>query len=284
MINLSRRTSVPSPCRRPLNSGLAALSSRRGLTAMPSARAAPTGLLLREDEITVPALKEARGVMGHKYSEIAFTEAVKRVQQMMGSRAPYARREGGPDTKDRLGPNEEAFIAARDSFYIASVSETGWPYVQFRGGPPGFLRVLDERLLGYADFRGSKQYITIGNVTGNDRVSLFLMDYTRRERLKILGHMAVTDTRHNPELIARLVIPDYRAWVERAVLITVSAFDWNCPQHITPRFTQDELVEGLAPIRQEMALLRAENGRLRRQAAAVQRKPVQRRKLPGAAT
>jgi predicted pyridoxine 5'-phosphate oxidase superfamily flavin-nucleotide-binding protein len=96
--------------------------------------------------------------------------------------------------------------------------------------------------------------------------------------------MAVTDTRHNPELIARLVIPDYRAWVERAVLITVSAFDWNCPQHITPRFTQDELVEGLAPIRQEMALLRAENGRLRRQAAGVQRKPVQRRKLPGAAT
>ncbi len=284
MINLSRRASIPRPCRRPLSSGLAALPSRHWLTVFPSARAAPTGLLLREDVVTVPALKEARGVMGHKYSEIAFTKTVKRVQQMMGSRPPYARREGGPDTNDRLGPNEEVFIAARDSFYIASVSETGWPYVQFRGGPPGFLRVLDERLLGYADFRGSKQYITTGNVMGNDRVSLILMDYAHRERLKILGHMAVTDTRDNPELIARLVIPDYQARVERAVLITVAAFDWSCPQHITPRFTQDELVEGLAPIRQEMALLRAENGRLRRQAAGGQRRPVQRRKPPGAAT
>jgi predicted pyridoxine 5'-phosphate oxidase superfamily flavin-nucleotide-binding protein len=219
--------------------------------------------------------------MGHKYSEIAFTEAVKRVQQMMGSRAPYARREGGPDTNDRLGPNEGAFIAARDSFYIASVSETGWPYVQFRGGPPGFLRVLDERTLGYADFRGNKQYITTGNVIGNDRVSLFLMDYAHRERLKILGRMVITEAKDNPELVEQLTMKEYEARVERAVLITVAAFDWNCPQHITPRFTQNELVEALAPIRQEMALLRAENGRLRRQAAGRQRKPVQRRKPPG---
>jgi predicted pyridoxine 5'-phosphate oxidase superfamily flavin-nucleotide-binding protein len=248
---------------------------------MPSARVAPTGLLLREEEVAVPALKEARGVMGHKYSEIVFTDTVKAVQKRMGSRVPYARREGGPDTNDRLGPNEGAFIATRDSFYIASVSETGWPYVQFRGGPPGFLRVLDESTLGYADFRGNKQYITTGNVISNDHVSLFLMDYAHRERLKILGHMAVTDARDNPEIIAQLVIPDYPARVERAVLITVAAFDWNCPQHITPRFTQDELVEALAPIRQEMALLRAENGRLRRQAAGLQRKPVQRRKPPG---
>jgi predicted pyridoxine 5'-phosphate oxidase superfamily flavin-nucleotide-binding protein len=241
-------------------------------------------LLLREDEFTVPALKEARGVMGHKYSEIAFTEAVKRVQQMMGSRAPHVRREGGPDTNDWLGPNEGAFIAARDSFYIASVSETGWPYVQFRGGPPGFLRVLDERTLGYADFRGNKQYITTGNVIGNDRVSLFLMDYAHRERLKILGRMVITEAKDNPELVEQLTMKEYEARVERAVLITVAAFDWNCPQHITPRFTQDELVEALAPIRQEMALLRAENGCLRRQAAGGQRKPGQRRKPPGGAT
>jgi predicted pyridoxine 5'-phosphate oxidase superfamily flavin-nucleotide-binding protein len=222
--------------------------------------------------------------MGHKYSEIVFTEAVKAMQKRMGSRVPYARREGGPDTNDRLGPNEDTFIAARDSFYIASVSETGWPYVQFRGGPPGFLRVLDERLLGYADFRGSKQYITTGNVMSNDRVSLILMDYAHRERLKILGHMAVTDVRDNPELLAQLVMPGYRARIERAVLISVAGFDWNCPQHITPRFTQDELVEGLAPIRQEMALLRAENGRLRRQAAGGHRRPVQPRKPPGVVT
>lgn len=201
--------------------------------------------------------------MGHKYSEIAFTDTVKAVQQRMGSRAAYARREAGPDMNDRLGPIEAAFITARDSFYIASVSETGWPYVQFRGGPPGFLRVLDEHTLGYADFRGNKQYITTGNVIGDDRVSLFLMDYAHRERLKILGHMAITDGKDNPELLAQLAVPDYQARVERAVLITVVAFDWNCPQHITPRFTQDELVEALAPIRQEMASLRAENERLR---------------------
>ena len=248
---------------------------------MRSARAAPTGLLLREDEVPLSALKEARGVMGNKYSEITCTDTVKSVQQRMASRAAYARREDGPDTNDRLGPNEDTFIAARDSFYIASISETGWPYVQFRGGPPGFLRVLDERLLGYADFRGSKQYITTGNVIGNDRVSLFLMDYAHRERLKILGHMAVTDARNKPELIAQLMTSDCHARIEQAVLIKVAAFEWNCPKHITPRFTQHELMEALAPIRQEMALLRAENVRLRRQAASGQRRSAQRRKSPG---
>lgn len=207
-------------------------------------------------------------MMGHKYSEIAFTGNVKAVQRRMGSRAAYARREGGPDINDRLSEIEIAFIAARDSFYIASVSETGWPYVQFRGGPPGFLRVLDDRLLGFADFRGNKQYITTGNVISNDRVSLFLVDYAHRERLKILGRMAVTDARDNPELMGHLMVSDYKARVERAVLITVAAFEWNCPQHITPRFTQDELVEALAPIRQEMTSLRAQNERLRRRLMA----------------
>ncbi len=215
--------------------------------------------------------KGARSVMGHKYLEIVLTDAVKTVQQRMRSRTAYARREGGPDVNDRLGQVEATFIAARDSFYLASVSEIGWPYVQFRGGPPGFLRVLNESLLGYADFRGNKQYITMGNVAVNDRVSLFLMNYAHRERLKILGHVAFTDCKDNPDLMAQLVMPDYQARVERAVLITVSAFDWNCPQYIKPRFTQDELVEALAPIRQEMALLRAESGRLRRQVASGRR-------------
>ena len=202
--------------------------------------------------------------MGHRYSEIAFTDTVKAMQRKMGSRTAYAHREGGPDVNDRLGPDEEAFIASRDSFYIASVSETGWPYVQFRGGPPGFLRVLDERTLGFADFRGNKQYITTGNVIGNDRVSLFLMDYPYRQRLKILGRASVVDIKDDPELVAKLVVKAYEARVERALRITVAAFEWNCPQHITPRFTQDELVEALAPIRQEMASLREENKRLQR--------------------
>jgi uncharacterized protein len=198
--------------------------------------------------------------MGHRYGEIAFTDAVKAEQIRMGSRGAYARREHGPDFNDRLGPDEKDFIANRDSFFIASVSETGWPYVQFRGGPPGFLHVLDDRTLGYGDFLGNRQYITTGNVIGNDRISLFLVDYPSRRRLKIMGRMMISDIKDSPELD----VPDYNAQVERAVRIRVEAFDWNCPQHITPRFTQDELIEKLAPIQQELTLLRSENAYLRR--------------------
>jgi predicted pyridoxine 5'-phosphate oxidase superfamily flavin-nucleotide-binding protein len=178
--------------------------------------------------------------MGDKFAEIAFTDSVKSVQRAMGSRRSYARHEGGPDFDDRLGPDEAAFIAARDSFYIASVSETGWPYVQFRGGPPGFLRVLDDRTLGYADFRGNLQYITTGNLAVNDRVSLFLMDYPNRQRLKIFGRMRVVDIQEDSVLAARLAVADYPAEVEQAVRISVEAFNWNCPQHITPRYTEAE--------------------------------------------
>jgi predicted pyridoxine 5'-phosphate oxidase superfamily flavin-nucleotide-binding protein len=187
--------------------------------------------------------------MGHKFAELAFTEAVKAVQNAMGSRSAYARREAGPDTNDRLGPIESEFIAERDGFYIASVSETGWPYVQFRGGPPGFLRVRTDKELGFADFRGNRQYVTTGNVTVDDRVSLFLMDYRNRRRLKIFGRIRVVDVEDDPTLGARLAVPGYRAVVERTFLIKVEAFDWNCPQHITPRFTQDEIARAFAAIR-----------------------------------
>jgi uncharacterized protein len=198
--------------------------------------------------------------MGNKYGEIAFTDSVKAVQNQMGSRAAYARRENGPVFNDRLGPDERTFITSCDSFFIASVSETGWPYVQFRGGPRGFLRVLDNRTLAYADFSGNHQYITTGNVSRNDRVSLFLMDYPNRRRLKIYGRMVIADIGENPEI----AVPEYDAQIERAVLITVEAFEWNCPRHITPRFTQDDLVEVMAPIRQELTKLRSENAHLRR--------------------
>jgi predicted pyridoxine 5'-phosphate oxidase superfamily flavin-nucleotide-binding protein len=181
----------------------------------------------------------------------------------MGSRGAYARRDAGPDINDRLGPSEAAFIAERDGFYIASGSETGWPYVQFRGGPPGFLRLLDDKTLGYADFRGNRQYITAGNVAANDRVSLFLMDYVHQQRLKIFGRMQVVESAADPELAKDLSNPGYPGRVERAALITVEAFDWNCQQHITPRFTEAELAAALAPLREQMASLRAENDRLR---------------------
>ncbi|HEY9213192.1 MAG TPA: pyridoxamine 5'-phosphate oxidase family protein [Ancylobacter sp.] len=205
--------------------------------------------------------------MRHKYLEIASTPAVKQARQHCGSAAQYARIDGtldpeGPVFNDRLGPDEEEFIAARDGFYLASVSETGWPYVQFRGGPIGFLRVLDENTLGYADFRGNRQYLTTGNVAVNDRVSLFLMDYVHQRRLKIFGHVKVVDATEDPALAARLSVPDYAARVERAVTITVEAFDWNCPQHITPRFSQAELTELLAPIKARLAFLEEENARL----------------------
>jgi predicted pyridoxine 5'-phosphate oxidase superfamily flavin-nucleotide-binding protein len=126
------------------------------------------------------------------------------------------------------------------------VSETGWPYVQFKGGPAGFLKVLDAGTIGYADFRGNVQYISAGNVQGNDRVSLILMDYAQRRRLKILGHVRLVPAGDNPALIEQLSLPHYRATVERAVLISVVAYDWNCPQHITPRFTQAEFTQQFA--------------------------------------
>jgi predicted pyridoxine 5'-phosphate oxidase superfamily flavin-nucleotide-binding protein len=179
--------------------------------------------------------------VGHRFAEIAFTPAVREQQCRRGSRDAYARLEGGPPRNARLGERESAFIAARDGLYLASVGETGWPYLQFRGGPPGFLRVLDEGTLGWADFRGNRQYLTLGNLSGNDRVALFLMDYAERRRLKLLGHARAVEAGDAPELAARLAVPGYPGVVERALLVRVAAFDWNCPQHITPRYTRAEL-------------------------------------------
>ena len=177
--------------------------------------------------------------MGNKYESLAFTDSVKSVQQEMGSRSAHTLREAGRESNSLLGPKEAMFIAGRDGFYIASCSETGWPYVQFRGGPPGFLRLLDKGTLGYADFKGNRQYITTGNVLANNRVALFLMDYPHRRRLKIFGHMKMV-AGANRELVARLSVENYPGGIEQAVLIKVAAFDWNCPQHITPRYTKAE--------------------------------------------
>ena len=213
--------------------------------------------------------------MRNGYLEIASTPSVEATQEHYGSAARWARAgERGPvggdpsdeDVRNRhLGPPERAFIAERDGFYLASVSETGWPYVQYRGGPPGFLRVVDEGTLGFADFRGNRQYITTGNVGAHDRVSLFLMDYAHRQRLKIFGRMRILDAADDPALAERLIVAGYPARVERLVTIAVEAFDWNCPQHITPRFTEAELAAALAPVRDELAALRQENARLRQE-------------------
>ena len=198
--------------------------------------------------------------MSRAFSDIAFTPAVRNRQAEAGSRMQYARLDRAPDRRDRLGAGEAEFIAGRDGFYQATVSETGWPYVQFRGGPAGFLKVLDDKTLGYADFRGNLQFISVGNLSQDDRISLILMDYAERARLKIMGRARLVDASDDATLMAKLQSPGYPAKVERAVLISVEAFDWNCPQHITPRFTRDEVRAALVPLQEE-------NARLRRQLA-----------------
>lgn len=194
--------------------------------------------------------------MGHAYHTIAFTDAVKSIQDLRGSRASYARFEAGPERGNEIGPNEAAFIAARDSFYMASVSETGWPYMQHRGGPTGFLRVLDKHTLGFADFAGNKQYVSLGNIKGNDRVSMFLMDYANRTRLKLFGHASEIDP-NDQDTLAKLAVPGYRARVERGIAIRISALDWNCPQHITPRYSEAQVAEVVEKLTTRVAELEA---------------------------
>ncbi|MBI3453480.1 MAG: pyridoxamine 5'-phosphate oxidase family protein [Rhodospirillales bacterium] len=195
--------------------------------------------------------------MGHRFAEIAFTDTVKRMQEAMGSRQSYARMDGIAETVNgALGPSEAAFIGARDSFYMATASETGWPYVQHRGGPTGFVRVLDEKTIGFADFRGNRQYVSVGNLMKDDRVSLFFMDYPNKTRLKLLGRAKLVGLKDR-ETLARLETPDYRARTERGFVIQVEAFDWNCSQHITERFTLAEIDAVVVPLRRRIAELEA---------------------------
>ena len=206
--------------------------------------------------------------MSHRFADIAFTPAVKRLQDSLGSRAAYARAESLPDPINHaLTAAEAGFISARDSFYMATVGETGWPYIQHRGGPAGFVRVLDQHRIGFADFRGNRQYVSVGNVLGNDRVSLFFMDYPNKTRLKLLGRVALVDP-DDAETLARLELPTYRAKVERGIVITVEGFDWNCPQHITERYSLDQVREIAAPLHARIAQLEAELARLARGAGA----------------
>ncbi len=181
--------------------------------------------------------------MARAFAEIAFTRNVKAAQARLGSRDAYRSTESGAAEVVELGPREIEFISARDSFYQGTVGENGWPYVQHRGGPVGFLKVLGPNQIGYADFSGNRQYISVGNIDGDDRVSLFLMDYPAQRRLKIWGRARLIDEDMEPSMIARIESPGYRARVERGVVITVEAFDWNCPKYITPRFTEQDIRE-----------------------------------------
>lgn len=205
--------------------------------------------------------------MAYKFLDIAATPSVRAAQAANGSGAFWANFKGGR-AFDRFTELETRFIAERDSFYMATVSESGWPYVQHRGGPLGFLKVLDDKTLGFADFRGNRQYISLGNVAANDRVALILMDYPSRARLKILAHMEARDFAAEPELAAGLATPGYKGKPERAFLLRLESFDWNCPQHIVPRFTLTEIENSISPLRSRITALEAENQALRAQLAS----------------
>ncbi|OIJ27448.1 pyridoxamine 5'-phosphate oxidase family protein [Nocardioides luteus] len=199
---------------------------------------------------------------GH-YGQVAFTPLVAEHQAIHGSAAAYARMAEVDGVPDRIGRAEAAFISSRDSFFLATVSETGWPYVQHRGGPPGFLKVVDETTLGFADFRGNRQYITRGNLDHDERVSLFLIDYQLQARMKIFGRARVVEPEDDPELVASLAPVGHPARVERGILIDVEAYDWNCKQHIpqlvplaVARNTVAELTERISELKAQLAAAR----------------------------
>jgi predicted pyridoxine 5'-phosphate oxidase superfamily flavin-nucleotide-binding protein len=198
--------------------------------------------------------------MPHAFAELAFTPAVRAAQERDGSRAGYARGFEGREERfnDRLGADEAEFIAAQRSFYMATVSQTGWPYVQHRGGPVGFLKVVDDKTLAFADFAGNRQLVSVGNLATDDRVALILVDYGLRTRLKLLGRLDVRDLAHEDPLFERLVTPGYRARPQRAFVVSVEAFDWNCPQHIPPRFEAADVEKALAERDARIAQLQAQ--------------------------
>lgn len=193
--------------------------------------------------------------MATKFLQLAITDSVRRAQEHYFGNS---QRVIDAPERDALTDDEIQFIQSRDSFYMSTVSETGWPYMQHRGGAPGFLRVVSPTQLAFADYRGNRQMLSTGNIAVNDRVCLFLMDYPRRERLKILGHARVEDARQHPELVARFSEPNVHRIVERLFFIDVVSFDWNCPKYIMPRYTAAEVETAVAPLRVRIAELEAQ--------------------------
>jgi predicted pyridoxine 5'-phosphate oxidase superfamily flavin-nucleotide-binding protein len=207
------------------------------------------------------------GGMSYKFLEMARTLGVIAAEERNGSAKFFQNFKGHRDF-DRLSGNEREFLAARDSFYMATISESGWPYVQHRGGPKGFLKVLDEKTMGFADFRGNLQYISLGNIATRDKTSLFFMDYPNRTRLKMFVHTEERSLDDDPALSAALTLPGYKAKVERALIFHLEAFDWNCPQHITPRYTKEELQPVFDSMESQLRQLQSENRQLRSQLKA----------------
>lgn len=190
--------------------------------------------------------------MPNAYADIAFTPSVRAEQRRFGSADTYAR-VLSPERDDggELGPREAAFLSARDGFFQATVSETGWPYVQFRGGAPGFVKVIDQWTIGYGDYRGNRQYISVGNLRHDDRVSIIAVDYARQQRLKLWGHVRITEDADVVDLMSGGDGPRG----ERAIIIRIVAFDWNCPQHIPVRLSDNERDGEVARLQDRIAEL-----------------------------
>ena len=210
--------------------------------------------------------------MPNAFAHIAFTPNVKAAQQRDGSRASYARNfESSDDVfNDRISEREASFIAEQRSFYMATVSETGWPYLQHRGGPRGFLKVLDDKTLAFADFAGNRQLVSVGNAAGNDRVALILVDYAHRVRLKVLGRLTIADWPTQDPQTADLLEPGYRAKPQRLMKIHVEGFDWNCPQHIPVRIDAEDVQRALDARDAQIAALQAQLAQLSPLAKAAQ--------------
>jgi predicted pyridoxine 5'-phosphate oxidase superfamily flavin-nucleotide-binding protein len=192
--------------------------------------------------------------MADKYMQLVLTPSVQQAQDKYFGKHQTV--ENAPET-DALTSDEVGFIGSRDSFYMATVSETGWPYVQHRGGPSGFLKILGPNLIGFADFKGNCQLVSTGNLGTTDRVALFMMDYPHRSRLKLLGHARVLAAREHQELVDELAPESLRSKVQRLFLVQVISYDWNCPQYITPRFTAAEVEKHAAPLKARIAELEA---------------------------
>lgn len=205
--------------------------------------------------------------MPTSFGSLVFTPVIKALQERYGSRRQYANREASGIGPSGLGPDESAFLNEIDSFYMASIGSTGWPYVQHRGGQKGFLKVIDEQTIAFADFGGNKQFISTGNFMTDDRVALILVDYPRQARLKILGRVKILDRDDAKDWTERLRNPGYKAVVERVFVIHVEAFDWNCQQHITPRFTEEQIRQALTPFEEKMRALELQNSHLKAQLA-----------------
>jgi uncharacterized protein len=209
--------------------------------------------------------------MPGSFGSLTFTPVVKALQERHGSREQYERLEKGKRASGRMGPQERAYLGERNSFYMASLGAEGWPYVQHRGGPKGFLKVIDDGTIAFADFRGNKQYISTGNLMTDDRVALILIDYPRQLRLKILGHAEILEGEKAKDWIDKVGDPSYKAVVERVFVIRIEAFDWNCQQHIIPRFTAEEIQDALAPVERQVSDLQDENKKLREEISRLRR-------------